>query len=395
VTECKLEFGSTTAYGQTAPCAQTVGSGTSNVAVSGAVGSLSPRTTYHFRIVAKNAGGTSTGADETLETLSNAPTVKTEPASAVTQTSATLNATVNPNGVEVTECKFEYGTTTAYGSSASCSPAPGSGTSSVPVSAAIGSLTANTTYHFRILATNAGGTSTGLDQTLNTLTTAPEFGRCLKVAAGTGKYGNAACTQAGGQRTYEWFPGVVKKAFTTALAKGGVTFETVKGTKLTCKGESGTGEYSGTKTIGNVVLKFSECEQLGQKCSSQGALEGQVETKALEGVLGFIKSTESLKRIGLALFPVGKAGAFMEFSCGGFAGSIRGGVIVPATRNIMQTSTKFVFVASKGKQTPESFESQPKNVLEASFALSPFEQVGLTLEVTLANQERVEMNSVV
>src|SRR5437588_8543305 len=186
------------------------GSGTSSVAVSAAISGLTADTTYHFRISATNAGGTSTGADETLKTLPDAPTVKTEAATLVTQTTATLNASVNPNGSEVSECKFEYGTTTSYGSSAACTPAPGSGTSNVAVSAAIGSLAANTTYHFRASATNAGGASTGADQTLTTLSPAPEFGRCLVVAAGTGKYGNAGCTESGGERKYEWFPGVVK-----------------------------------------------------------------------------------------------------------------------------------------------------------------------------------------
>jgi hypothetical protein len=97
-----------------------------------------------------------------------APTVVTGAASAVTQTAATLNASVNPNGIEVGECKFEYGTTTSYGSSAPCTPALGSGTSAVAVSAAVESLGENTTYHFRIIATNAGGTSFGADQAFAT-----------------------------------------------------------------------------------------------------------------------------------------------------------------------------------------------------------------------------------
>src|SRR5438876_6605967 len=84
------------------------------------------------------------------------PTVVTEPASSVTQTSATLNGKVNPNGSEVTECKFEYGPTEAYGQSAPCAQAAGSGTSPVAVSAALESLAENSTYHFRISATSAG-----------------------------------------------------------------------------------------------------------------------------------------------------------------------------------------------------------------------------------------------
>ena len=168
VTECKLEYGTTNAYGSSAPCVPSPGSGESAVAVSASVTGLSPNSTYHFRISATNAGGTSKGSDETFKTLPNPPAVVTEAASAVTQTTATLNAPVNPNGGEVSECKLEYGTTSAYEASAPCAPSPGSGSSPVAVSAAVTGLTANATYHFRIVATNAGGTSKGADRGLTT-----------------------------------------------------------------------------------------------------------------------------------------------------------------------------------------------------------------------------------
>src|SRR5205807_1853090 len=173
VSECKFEYGTTTSYGSSAYWEHDVDAGRSDRAVAARAPRLTENTTYHFRSSATNAADTSTGADQTLKTLPNAPTVKTEPATSVAQSTATLNATVNPNGGEVSECKLEYGTTTSYGSSASCSPAPGSGTSAVAVSGAVSSLTANTTYHFRISATNAGGTSTGADQALKTLPNAP------------------------------------------------------------------------------------------------------------------------------------------------------------------------------------------------------------------------------
>lgn len=102
-----------------------------------------------------------------------AATVTTGAAASTGQTSATLNATVNPNGSEVSECKFEYGTTTSYGSGVPCTLSPGSGESPVAVSASVAGLVANTTYHFRISATNLGGTSTGSDETFTTLASGP------------------------------------------------------------------------------------------------------------------------------------------------------------------------------------------------------------------------------
>jgi hypothetical protein len=101
------------------------------------------------------------------------PTVETKTASGVGQTTATLNASVNPNGGEVTECKLEYGTTNAYGLTASCTPSPGTSTVAVSASLELLSLSEDTTYHFRISATNPGGTRTGADETFKTLPNPP------------------------------------------------------------------------------------------------------------------------------------------------------------------------------------------------------------------------------
>jgi len=168
VSECEFEYGTTAAYGSTASCTSLPGSGSGPVGVSATVMGLTANTVYHFRIVTTSPGGTGEGKDQTFATLPRPPTVVTEAASALGETAATLNATVNPNGAEVSECKFEYGTTIAYGSIVSCSWLPGSGTSPIAVLGKIVDLTANTTYHFRVVAANSGGTAEGTDQTFTT-----------------------------------------------------------------------------------------------------------------------------------------------------------------------------------------------------------------------------------
>jgi hypothetical protein len=81
--------------------------------------------------------------------------------------SATLNSSVDPHGLTTT-IHFQYGTTTSYGlTTASQSK---SGNTYQSVSANIGGLSASTTYHFRIVATNSAGTRYGSDRTFTTLT---------------------------------------------------------------------------------------------------------------------------------------------------------------------------------------------------------------------------------
>jgi hypothetical protein len=96
------------------------------------------------------------------------PVATTSAASGVQQTQATLNGTVNPNATD-TRYYFQYGETTAYGSSTSEGDA-GSGTAAVPESATVTGLEPNTTYHYRLVAKSTAGESYGADSTFTTLT---------------------------------------------------------------------------------------------------------------------------------------------------------------------------------------------------------------------------------
>lgn len=166
----RFQWGTSTSYGNTTVDGQ-AGFGSGSVSKQTMINGLTPNTTYHYRFVVTNQNGeTGFGSDRTFKTpeIVKTPTATTEAATGVTESGAKLRGNVNPNGLATTY-QFEYGTTTAYGSKAPTSPSSiGSGTSGVEVSETIGSLAADTTYHFRVVATNAEGTAYGADKTFKT-----------------------------------------------------------------------------------------------------------------------------------------------------------------------------------------------------------------------------------
>jgi hypothetical protein len=96
------------------------------------------------------------------------PTATTGTATTSEGTKATLNGTVNPQGLATTYV-FEYGPTTAYGSISPTYPASvGSGGTPVAVKQAVNGLAPSTKCHFRVVATNAEGTSKSSDGTFTT-----------------------------------------------------------------------------------------------------------------------------------------------------------------------------------------------------------------------------------
>jgi streptogramin lyase len=162
-------YGPTKSYGKSVPVSKKeIGSGTSPLKVSESIGGLAPNTEYHFRIDAYSAEGVSHGEDKSFVTPIPAPVVTSGAATGVEIGSATVNGTVNPKAFETTY-QFQYGKTTSYAKSAPATPkAIGSGTEALAVSEPLKALEPNTTYHYRLTATNAGGTTKGEDKTFKT-----------------------------------------------------------------------------------------------------------------------------------------------------------------------------------------------------------------------------------
>jgi hypothetical protein len=103
-----------------------------------------------------------------------APSVETEHVSGLGRTGAVLNAVVNPNGLPVGECYFEYGTSeSSLIAVAPCSYSPGELETPVPVSATLSGLAESTTYYFRIHARSTAGESSGVTRSFTTMPSAP------------------------------------------------------------------------------------------------------------------------------------------------------------------------------------------------------------------------------
>jgi hypothetical protein len=167
ITGCDFEYGPTTAYVTTVPCAEaTPYSGAQDVSAS--LSSLSKETTYHYRVVVTNSNGTTQGPDRTF-TTHNVAGVTTDAPTGLTQTGATLNGSFVGNG-EATTYYFEWGTTDSYGNTTAAPPGDSAGSPvgpssvSAPITGLSMYLADSTPYHYRLVAVNSSGPTLGPDR---------------------------------------------------------------------------------------------------------------------------------------------------------------------------------------------------------------------------------------
>jgi phospholipase C len=331
-----------------------------------------------------------------------APTVVTMDASAVGPSAATLNATVNPNGEAISACRFEYGTALPYGSSAPCQPSPGEGESAVAVAAQVTGLKSAATYHFRVSATSAGGTTVGDDETFQTSESLPERGRCLG-ASGHGSYTSSTCTTPSepGKGAFEWLPGSGASNF--ALQGGALTLETVHKAKVACANVTGTGEYTGPKTE-LLRLTLTGCEEPGRgECHDEKQTSGEIALSPLEGELGTIAQPAPAPAkkpkppsIGSSLRVADGQSDVAAFVCGSAANQVvldGSAIAVTAPADKMTSAFTLTLTAKKGKQKPDAFEGGAADSLLASFGAAAAERAGLSVALTASGEEPLEIKA--
>jgi hypothetical protein len=184
-TECHFQYGKTTVSEHEVLCEQgALGGGEQGVGVT--VTSLQPETTYHYRVVVKNATSEVKGTEEAFTTLTlEKPVVEGESVSGVTSSAGTLEAQVNPN-YQSTTYSFEYATNKALTGATTVKGAAalegfGAQTAGVPTGAP---LQAGEVYYYRVVAENATGTTDGTVQYFATVP-APHTEPVTEIGAST------------------------------------------------------------------------------------------------------------------------------------------------------------------------------------------------------------------
>ena len=152
-TDVFFEYGPSLAFGNVTST-QSIGSGNSPVGVSANLAGLQANTTYHYRAVATNSQGTTTGNPLSFTTTTPLPVVASMPATFIGAYGANLNGDVTPNGLN-TSVYFEWGDRSDLLGNASSPQGIGSGTNIVGNFARAEGLNPDSTYFFRVVALNA------------------------------------------------------------------------------------------------------------------------------------------------------------------------------------------------------------------------------------------------
>lgn len=165
ITECVLRYGTTKAFGSTAPCMPNPADSnfTEDTEVSAEMTGLTVNSTYHYAFIAKNAHGEALSVRRSVQAAAVLG-VKTLAASDIDDSSATLHGRLDPDGIPTTYY-FEYGLKGEF--TARTPDVTLSGAGIEFVEADVSNLRPGERYSYRLVARNALGTTKGEAVTLD------------------------------------------------------------------------------------------------------------------------------------------------------------------------------------------------------------------------------------
>lgn len=151
------------------------------------VPALSNNVTYYFVVTAVKGAATTSESRESSEVQAKpisggTPTVLTISATSITNNSANLNGSFTNASGYTTTAWFEYGLTTAYGTSTS--PVAYAAVGLIPLTTPISDLPQLTTLHYRLVIENSAGIFPGEDKSFTTRATPELLAADLDAPAG-------------------------------------------------------------------------------------------------------------------------------------------------------------------------------------------------------------------
>ncbi|MEW6061492.1 MAG: LamG-like jellyroll fold domain-containing protein, partial [Bacteroidota bacterium] len=205
-------------------------------------------TTYYFKI--KNGDGSDITGYGTIPTLYFVSLASSENATSVTTTSATLNGTVNPQGLNTT-AYFLHGTSSGtYTDSVEADQSPLSNASSTSVSKTLSGLTAGTTYYYRVAKNNTNGYVRSGEKSFTTIYSEPTT--TSSSASTTSNYSTA---------TVRWTNGNGSSHIVVMKQSSAVNSNPVDGTTYTANSAFGSGSQIGS---GNYVVAITSGAESAQ-----------------------------------------------------------------------------------------------------------------------------------
>lgn len=244
----------------------------------------------------------------------------------------------------------------------------------------------------------------------------PEIGRCIKHTGGHWKDGGCkTAAKVTSEQKFEWYPAygeaengetkLAEKVKFTSVSKESTLIQltTVSGEGIGCTKQFATGEATGPKTLKATNVRFTGCAETGQKCTSTNPVAGEpgeIKVKELTGLIGIEKFGETHAKDKVAnLFKPVSGEIFTEFECGGLPVTVKGEVLNPLTANSMKQVATVKFIASKGKQKPEKFATDPVGTKRVLFSTKLIgggvTQAGQSLTTIQTGEEKMEINTLI